>query len=193
MHMKEAGDDDDDDDNIDDEEDEVDNDDDDEYYGDDAVEGDVQMNEKPVAEAAPAPKAATAAAAAATTTTTNAAAGGASTGAGWRAPSAEERRRARDIAAYADKINYSARYSDDLWEYRHVTMPKELVKYIPEDRLMPEDEWRGLGVKQSLGWEHYMIHKPEPHVLLFRREKDYQIKYPNGKPADSSKTGGLAH
>ena len=25
--------------------------------------------------------------------------------------------------------------------------------------------------------EHYLIHKPEPHVLLFRREKDYQTKY----------------
>lgn len=41
---------------------------------------------------------------------------------------------------------------------RHVSIPKQLVKYVPTDRLMPEDEWRGLGVKQSQGWEHYMIH-----------------------------------
>ena len=26
-----------------------------------------------------------------------------------------------------------------------------------------------LGVQQSQGWVHYMIHEPEPHVLLFRR------------------------
>lgn len=37
---------------------------------------------------------------------------------------------------------------------------------------MPEDEWRGLGVVQSPGWFHYMIHAPEPHILLFKRVKD---------------------
>ncbi|KAI9187576.1 Cyclin-dependent kinases regulatory subunit 2 [Blastocladiella emersonii ATCC 22665] len=91
----------------------------------------------------------------------------------------------RDAEAYREKIVYSARYSDDVWEYRHVTVPRELVKYIPKDRLMSEQEWRELGVQQSLGWEHYMIHNPEPQVLLFRREKDYQIKYPTGKPEDT--------
>lgn len=25
---------------------------------------------------------------------------------------------------------------------------------------MTEEEWRGLGVQQSQGWIHYMIHKP---------------------------------
>lgn len=34
---------------------------------------------------------------------------------------------------------------------------------------MSDTEWRSLGVLQSYGWVHYMIHKPEPHVLLFRR------------------------
>ncbi|KAA8589967.1 hypothetical protein FQN60_013332 [Etheostoma spectabile] len=32
---------------------------------------------------------------------------------------------------------------------------------------MTEDEWRGLGVQQSQGWIHYMIHKPvltSPHL-----------------------------
>ena len=38
-----------------------------------------------------------------------------------------------------------------------------------------EDEWRGLGIRQSPGWEHYLIHQPEPHILLFKREKDYQL------------------
>ncbi|CAO2581992.1 Cyclin-dependent kinases regulatory subunit 2 [Lemmus lemmus] len=34
---------------------------------------------------------------------------------------------------------------------------------------MSEEEWRRLGIQQSLGWVHYMIHEPEPHILLFRR------------------------
>lgn len=34
---------------------------------------------------------------------------------------------------------------------------------------MTETEWRNLGVQQSPGWVHYMMHTPEPHVLLFRR------------------------
>lgn len=29
-------------------------------------------------------------------------------------------------------------------------------------------EWRTLGVQQSKGWVHYAVHRPEPHVLLFR-------------------------
>jgi hypothetical protein len=31
-----------------------------------------------------------------------------------------------------------------------------------------QNEWRGLGVQQSRGWEHYAIHRPEPHIMLFR-------------------------
>lgn len=56
-------------------------------------------------------------------------------------------------------------------------LPKELAKYVPKDRLLSETEWRAIGVQQSPGWIHYMIHNPEPHILLFRREKDYQTKY----------------
>lgn len=52
---------------------------------------------------------------------------------------------------------------------RHVMLPKELVKTLPKGRLMSEDEWRGIGVQQSQGWIHYMVHTPEPHILLFRR------------------------
>uniref|UniRef100_A0A8C2KFV7 Cyclin-dependent kinases regulatory subunit n=1 Tax=Cyprinus carpio TaxID=7962 RepID=A0A8C2KFV7_CYPCA len=45
----------------------------------------------------------------------------------------------------------------------------QLSKLVPSSHLMSEEEWRGLGVQQSQGWIHYMIHKPEPHILLFRR------------------------
>ncbi|GAA5863451.1 hypothetical protein JCM3774_005295 [Rhodotorula dairenensis] len=78
----------------------------------------------------------------------------------------------RDIEKYEEAIYYSPRYSDDEYEYRHVALPKALVKYLPKDRVAAEDEWRGLGIRQSPGWWHYERHAPEPHILLFKRVKD---------------------
>ena len=52
----------------------------------------------------------------------------------------------------------------------HVILPKELAKSLQPKRLLAEAEWRALGVQQSRGWSHYAIHRPEPHILLFRRE-----------------------
>ncbi|XP_031566473.1 cyclin-dependent kinases regulatory subunit-like [Actinia tenebrosa] len=67
-------------------------------------------------------------------------------------------------------IHYSTKYTDDTgFEYRHVMLPKSLAKKVPRDRLLTEEEWRGMGIQQSQGWQHYMIHKPEPHILLFKR------------------------
>jgi len=66
-------------------------------------------------------------------------------------------------------IYYSNKYTDALYEYRHVVLPKEIAKNVPKHKLMSETEWRGLGVQQSQGWVHYMQHDPEPHILLFRR------------------------
>uniref|UniRef100_A0A5F9CY18 Cyclin-dependent kinases regulatory subunit n=1 Tax=Oryctolagus cuniculus TaxID=9986 RepID=A0A5F9CY18_RABIT len=37
----------------------------------------------------------------------------------------------------------------------------KLSKQVPKTHLMSEEEWRRLGVQQSLGWVHYMIHEPE--------------------------------
>ncbi|VDO30053.1 unnamed protein product [Onchocerca flexuosa] len=59
---------------------------------------------------------------------------------------------------------YSSKYNDDKYEYRHVHVPKDLVELMPKDRLMSEKEWRSLGIQQSQGWVHYMIHNPERHV-----------------------------
>ena len=70
---------------------------------------------------------------------------------------------------YPDEIEYSEKYTDDTYEYRHVMLPKVVFKKIPRGRLLSESEWRGLGVQQSRGWMHYAIHNPEPFVLLFRR------------------------
>ncbi|KXJ21350.1 cyclin-dependent kinases regulatory subunit [Exaiptasia diaphana] len=74
------------------------------------------------------------------------------------------------MSSYYNDIVYSTKYKDDTgFEYRHVILPKTMAKKVPKDRLMTEQEWRGMGVQQSQGWQQYMIHKPEPHILLFRR------------------------
>jgi cyclin-dependent kinase regulatory subunit CKS1 len=44
-------------------------------------------------------------------------------------------------------------------------------KIQTKGKLLTEAEWRELGLQQSRGWIHYEIHKPEPHILLFRRAK----------------------
>ncbi|BFZ13827.1 hypothetical protein BsWGS_16866 [Bradybaena similaris] len=77
-----------------------------------------------------------------------------------------------------DQITYSDKYYDDKYEYRHVMLPVKLAKQVPKNHLMTETEWRNIGVQQSPGWVHYMVHAPERHILLFRR--------PLPKPGDQS-------
>lgn len=69
----------------------------------------------------------------------------------------------------ASRIEYSEKYFDGHYEYRHVILPKEIAKELPKDQLLSESEWRGFSIQQSRGWQHYAIHRPEPHILLFRR------------------------
>ncbi|XP_057297519.1 cyclin-dependent kinases regulatory subunit-like [Hydractinia symbiolongicarpus] len=71
------------------------------------------------------------------------------------------------------QIYYSDKYTDEHYEYRHVLLPKQLAKLVPQSRLMTEAEWRKLGVTQSRGWVHYLYHAPEPNILCFRRSLDY--------------------
>lgn len=47
-------------------------------------------------------------------------------------------------------------------------LPPDICKMLPKNRLLSEAEWRSLGVQQSRGWVHYAIHRPEPHIMLFR-------------------------
>jgi cyclin-dependent kinase regulatory subunit CKS1 len=53
-----------------------------------------------------------------------------------------------------------------------VILPKQIAKWLPKEKLMDEEEWRAFGVVQSPGWQHYLIHQPEPHILLFKRVLD---------------------
>merc|ERR1712039_284380 len=75
----------------------------------------------------------------------------------------------QNIANMSSDIEYSNKYKDEDFEYRHVTLPRQFAGQLPTNRCMTEKEWRALGVQQSRGWKQYAIHKPEPHVLLFRR------------------------
>ena len=74
---------------------------------------------------------------------------------------------------FAQQIKYSEKYCDEKFEYRHVILPPDIYKIIPQNRLLNENEWRNLGIQQSKGWTHYCIHKPEPHILLFRRKLSF--------------------
>lgn len=67
------------------------------------------------------------------------------------------------------QIQYSEKYCDSEFEYRHVICPPSILKLIPPNKLLSEIEWRSLGIEQSKGWVHYSIHKPEPNILLFKR------------------------
>ncbi|KAH1225336.1 Cyclin-dependent kinases regulatory subunit 2 [Glycine max] len=93
------------------------------------------------------------------------------------------------------QIQYSEKYFDDTYEYRythdsisfvfsainlgHVVLPPEVAKLLPKNRLLSENEWRAIGVQQSRGWVHYAIHRPEPHIMLFRRPLNYQQQQEN--------------
>lgn len=75
--------------------------------------------------------------------------------------------------AHHNGFAYTDKYFDDVYEYRHIHVPKDKEHLLNKEVLMTEDEWRALGIAQSQGWQHYMWHRPDPCVLLFRRPKNY--------------------
>ena len=100
------------------------------------------------------------------------------------------------MADYRDEMQYSQKYADDHYEYRHVILPEAATKkmYIITRfrRFLEESEWRDqLGVAQSRGWVHYHIHRPEPHILMFRRPLGTQPTTGN-LPADAHIDDGKA-
>ena len=71
---------------------------------------------------------------------------------------------------YPKEIEYSEKYYDECYEYRHVILPKEIMKSIKGiSGCLPEETWRKIGIKQSKGWVNYCRYEGEPHILLFRR------------------------
>jgi len=71
-----------------------------------------------------------------------------------------------------EEIQYSEKYNDETYEYRHVILPAGLAKLVPKTHLMTETEWRNLGIQQSPGWVHYILNS-ESHVVCFRRPKPF--------------------
>ncbi|XP_033119334.1 cyclin-dependent kinases regulatory subunit-like [Anneissia japonica] len=81
-------------------------------------------------------------------------------------------KRVRTVIKYANTVTTSVSFDEfqlRLIKLLHVILPPEIVKLVPRNHLMTETEWRNIGVQQSPGWIHYLIHSPEPHILLFRR------------------------
>jgi cyclin-dependent kinase regulatory subunit CKS1 len=70
---------------------------------------------------------------------------------------------------FPKEIEHSEKYEDDVYEYKHVILPKEIYMAMTKSKLLAEPECRALGINQTKGWVHYSIHKPEPHILFFRR------------------------
>lgn len=83
---------------------------------------------------------------------------------------------------YHNGFTYAEKYYDDTYEYRHIHVPKDKLNMLPKDgTLLNESQWRSLGIAQSEGWVHYLFHKPDPGVLLFRRPLDYAQRKAAGK------------
>lgn len=62
-------------------------------------------------------------------------------------------------------------YVDDVYVYRHWHLgPRRALCSLVPRRLMSVPEWSRF-VKQSGAWEHYAVHGPEPHVLMFRKRR----------------------
>ena len=87
-------------------------------------------------------------------------------------------------------IQYSDRYTDDTYEYRHVTLSNSAMLSCKKRKLLSESEWRALGIQQSRGWCHYAIYKPEPNILLFRRPIGTDPL--TGKPPSESSSSSAA-
>ena len=47
---------------------------------------------------------------------------------------------------FPEEIEYSEKYDDEFFEYRHVLLPRHIFKRIPKLRLLTEYEWRSLGI-----------------------------------------------
>jgi len=58
---------------------------------------------------------------------------------------------------------------------RHVILPGDIAKLVPRTHLMTETEWRNLGVQQSMGWVHYMVHDPGSFVIIQWKFETYWI------------------
>lgn len=66
-------------------------------------------------------------------------------------------------------------YEDDAYVYRHWQLgPRRAITSLLPRRLMNFWEWSQY-VTQSVVWEHYALHRPEPNILMFRKPKQARV------------------
>ena len=70
---------------------------------------------------------------------------------------------------YPNEIEHGSKYYDDLYEYKTVYLPKEVMAHVPLDTYLSEIQCKYVGIIHSNGWEHYLIFKNEPNAIHFRR------------------------
>jgi len=55
-------------------------------------------------------------------------------------------------------IEYSDKYCDDEYEYRHVILPRDIAKRLPQTpRLLTEAEWRGTCSSKKSLLKHWIV------------------------------------
>lgn len=58
-------------------------------------------------------------------------------------------------------------YSMLFYAFRHVILPLDIARLVPKTHLLTETEWRNMGVQQSPGWVHYMVHSPGKNTTFY--------------------------
>ena len=70
---------------------------------------------------------------------------------------------------YPSDIKYSSSFTAVDYEYSSVILPKNKLKYLT-GKVLSGEEMKKIGISLTSDWENYMIHTPEPHVLLIRKK-----------------------
>ena len=72
---------------------------------------------------------------------------------------------------YPEEMEYSDKYRDECYEYRHIILTKKQAKMIRDiPGLIPEEIWRGqFNIQVTKGWKNYCRYPGEPHIILLRR------------------------
>ena len=71
---------------------------------------------------------------------------------------------------YPEEIKYSDKYYALDYEYTSVILPKRYLPQVSGRKLLSFDQIKLLGIEISPEWENYLVHEPEPHVILLRRK-----------------------
>lgn len=77
---------------------------------------------------------------------------------------------------YPSQIRYSDKYTVGEFEYTSVILPKSYLPKVQGRKILSYKQIKDLDVTISPEWENYVVHEPEPHVILLRRPFKNQIK-----------------